>query len=325
MEVDSHGAPRWWDDLADDGAGSAVVASEPSVEDGLGVFRSVATGAVSAAEVFGAEEGDDDVGGRRRDDGGTQSALTRTLRDLTSSVALSLAPRRALVLLGAAVGAVVLLAVLVSGGGGPAAEPALPVAGSAAGDPDGSLPAAETSEASDRAGLSGGDLGAGDGDGRGGASGSGPGGGSGGVLVHVAGAVVAPGVHLLPAGARVHDAIAAAGGPRPEADLDRLNLAAPLADGTQVYVAFSGAGGSGAVGGPGGEGAGSGAAPGGPVSLSTADAASLDALPGVGPSTAAAIIAHREANGPFTSVDDLLEVRGIGSAKLEGLRDLVVP
>jgi competence protein ComEA len=72
-----------------------------------------------------------------------------------------------------------------------------------------------------------------------------------------------------------------------------------------------------------GSGGGATAAPSGPIDLNTATAEELDALPGVGPATAAAIVSHRERNGPFTSVDGLLDVRGIGPAKLEALRDLV--
>ncbi len=136
------------------------------------------------------------------------------------------------------------------------------------------------------------------------------------VVVHVAGAVVAPGVQRLPAGSRVIDAIEAAGGLRADADADRVNLAAELVDGTQVYVPAVGepapATASGAPG----------AAP-GPVDLNTADAAALETLPGVGPATAAAIIDYRERNGPFASVDGLLDVRGIGEAKLAQIRDLV--
>jgi competence protein ComEA len=151
------------------------------------------------------------------------------------------------------------------------------------------------------------------------------------VVVHVAGAVVSPGVRRLPPGSRVIDALDAAGGALPDADLPRINLAAPLVDGQQVYVPKPGeqppvaAG----VGAPGGSAAGGAAAgPGGSaagalVDLNTATAEQLDTLPGVGPSTAAAIIAHRDQNGPFTSVDQLLDVRGIGEAKLEQLRGLV--
>ena len=139
------------------------------------------------------------------------------------------------------------------------------------------------------------------------------------VVVHVAGAVLAPGVQRLPAGSRVIDAVDAAGGLRPDADAGRVNLAAELTDGTQVYVPAVGEvapPGGPATGGPGDAGDGL-------VDLNTADATALEELPGVGPATAAAIIDHRERNGPFVSVDGLLEVRGIGEAKLAQLRDLV--
>jgi|LakMenE18May11ns_1017448.scaffolds.fasta_scaffold9915423_1 competence protein ComEA len=138
------------------------------------------------------------------------------------------------------------------------------------------------------------------------------------LVVHVGGAVVSPGVYTLGPSARIADAVSAAGGALPDADLDRVNLAAPLNDGGQVVVPLRGAAAPSAVGA-------AGSAQAGVVSLSQADEAALDALPGIGPSTASAIIAHREANGPFSSVEELLEVRGIGEAKLEGLRDLVTP
>jgi competence protein ComEA len=152
------------------------------------------------------------------------------------------------------------------------------------------------------------------------------------VVVHVAGAVVSPGVRRLPPGSRVIDALDAAGGALPDADLPRVNLAAPLVDGQQVYIPKPGeqppvAAGAGAPGGagtpPGGAAGPGGAVPGALVDLNTSTAEQLDTLPGVGPATAAAIIAHRDQHGPFTSVDQLLDVRGIGEAKLEQLRDLV--
>lgn len=143
------------------------------------------------------------------------------------------------------------------------------------------------------------------------------------LLVHVAGAVARPGVHRLPVGARVADVIEAAGGPGPDADLDRLNLAAPLADGTRVFVPRVGEPVPAVHGGDAGGGGGaSGSAE--PVDINTADAALLETLPGVGPATAAAILDERARRGRFTSVEDLLDVRGIGEAKLAAIRDLVV-
>jgi competence protein ComEA len=167
-------------------------------------------------------------------------------------------------------------------------------------------------------------------------SGGGPSGsGAGPVFVHVAGAVAAPGVVELPAASRVVDAVAAAGGLRVDADPDRVNLAAPLADGTRVVIPVVGeeplpesstvpaaVPGSGAAGGTSSVAAGA-SAPGSLLDLNRADVAQLDTLPGVGPSTAAAIVEHREQHGPFRDVDALLDVRGIGDAKLEALRDLV--
>jgi competence protein ComEA len=141
------------------------------------------------------------------------------------------------------------------------------------------------------------------------------------LVVHVAGSVVAPGVHELTAGARVVDAIEAAGGLTNEADEARVNLAAPLVDGARVYVPATGEEPPPiAVGDPGP----ASEVAAGPVNLNTADAAALEALPGVGPATAAAILEHRTKVGAFTSVDQLLDVPGIGDAKLEALRDLVV-
>ncbi len=108
----------------------------------------------------------------------------------------------------------------------------------------------------------------------------------------------------------------ASGGLASEADADRINLAAELVDGAQVYVPRVGEDP------PGGHSAAADDAE-GPVDLNTADTARLETLPGVGPATAAAIIDHRTRHGPFAAVDDLLAVRGIGEAKLAALRDLV--
>jgi competence protein ComEA len=133
---------------------------------------------------------------------------------------------------------------------------------------------------------------------------------------HAAGAVARPGVYKLPPGARVTDLLDAAGGPVSDADLDQLNLAAPVGDGERVYVPHRGEAAppvADAAAGP----------PAGPVDLNRATAEQLDALPGVGPATAKAIIDYRTQHGRFRSVDELLEVRGIGDAKLADLRDQV--
>lgn len=152
------------------------------------------------------------------------------------------------------------------------------------------------------------------------------------LVVHVSGAVAGPGVVRLPAGARVDDALRAAGGASKDADLAAVNLARPVADGEQIHVPVPGEEPPAAVacsppGAPAdpdtsGAGSGTGSQPSeGLINLNTADAAALEELPGVGPAIAARIVEHREKNGPFTSVDDLLEVSGIGPAKLEGLRE----
>ncbi len=149
------------------------------------------------------------------------------------------------------------------------------------------------------------------------------------VVVHVTGAVNAPGVVELPAGSRVDDAVTAAGGARDDADLAAVNLARPATDGEQIHVPVPGEEAPTAApadpstpGAPDADGAAQGAeAPGaGLVDLNTADAAALDALPGVGPAIAQRIIDHREANGPFARVDDLEQVPGIGPATLEKIR-----
>jgi competence protein ComEA len=146
------------------------------------------------------------------------------------------------------------------------------------------------------------------------------------IVVHVVGAVARSGVLQLRSGARVIDAIEAAGGAGPDADLARLNLAAPVSDGERIAVPtrdgstppLDGGATSGPAvrGGP--------PTPAAPLNVNNATAEQLDELPGVGPATAAAIVSDREANGPFASVDDLGRVRGIGPAKLEQLRELVV-
>jgi competence protein ComEA len=148
---------------------------------------------------------------------------------------------------------------------------------------------------------------------------------SGTVVVHVAGAVVHPGVVSLHAGARVVDAIQAAGGGAAGADLDRLNLAAKVVDGQRIAVAVVGAPTPPAVDGPtpdGGTGGGGSTAT-GPVNLNTATQSQLEELPGIGPSLAAAIIAEREKRGGFKAVGDLQDVRGIGEMRFAEIKDLV--
>lgn len=137
------------------------------------------------------------------------------------------------------------------------------------------------------------------------------------LVVHVAGAVAQPGLYRLPEGSRIDDAIAEAGGAKPKAALDLVNLAAPLADGQQVVVPLRGS-----TGGAAGAEAGAGA-PAGKVHLNSATLEQLDELPGVGPVTAQQILSYRDANGAFGSVDELDAVPGIGPATLEQLRPLV--
>jgi competence protein ComEA len=139
------------------------------------------------------------------------------------------------------------------------------------------------------------------------------------LVVDVAGAVRRPGLYRLQQGARVADAIERAGGLTRRAERTAVNLAAPLADGEQVLVSARGSPVAGAAG------AGGPAGMSGPVSLSSATAEQLDALPGVGPVTAQKIVAYRQEHGPFTSVDGLDAIPGIGPARLADLRPLVVP
>lgn len=139
------------------------------------------------------------------------------------------------------------------------------------------------------------------------------------VVVHVAGRVRRPGIVVLRSGGRVADAVQAAGGALPRVDLASLNLARLVVDGEQILVGVgppaSGAGstGAGPVGGTESAGTGAGA---GKINLNTATAAELEELPGVGPVTASSIIAFREEHGAFTSVEELLDVSGIGEATL---------
>lgn len=145
------------------------------------------------------------------------------------------------------------------------------------------------------------------------------------LVVDVAGKVRRPGIVELPSGSRVVDAIEAAGGLRGRPDTTALNLARKLVDGEQVLVGVRAAsvpaapGGSGTASTPGA----AAGTPGAVVDLNTATLEQLDTLPGVGPVTAQAILSWREEHGRFTTVDDLLDVKGIGEATLAELRDLV--
>ena len=139
------------------------------------------------------------------------------------------------------------------------------------------------------------------------------------IYVHVDGAVIAPGVYGVSEGARVHEAVEAAGGLAPGADVGPINLAASVADGTKITIPFEGeelpvwadslptasAGGAGRI------------------NINTAGAAELEGLPGIGPSLAAAIVEERERGGPFAVPEDLLRVSGIGEKKLARLIDVV--
>ena len=141
------------------------------------------------------------------------------------------------------------------------------------------------------------------------------------VLVHVAGAVRRPGLYELPAGARLADAIEAAGGARAGAQLDALNLAEALADGQKVEVLGRGTAAAAVAPAPGVPGPTPSSAP--LVDLNTADQVALETIPGIGPVTATAILEYREQVGWFTAVEQLLEVSGIGPATLESMRPYV--
>ncbi len=152
------------------------------------------------------------------------------------------------------------------------------------------------------------------------------------VIVDVGGKVRRPGVLTLPAGSRVADALRAAGGAKPDADLTGLNRARVLFDGEQVLVGLPGlpglpvgGSGSGSVGGSGAGGGSGGGGPGAPLSLNTATVEQLDTLPGVGPVLARHIVDHRAEHGGFRSVGELREVNGIGERRFAELERLVRP
>ncbi len=151
---------------------------------------------------------------------------------------------------------------------------------------------------------------------------------TGSVVVHVAGAVADPGVHEVPADARIADVIAAAGGATEDAWLDGLNLARTVQDGEQLVVPDADAvehaeGGQAGEVAPAGTAAGDAVRPDGRIDVNRASATELEALPGVGPVLAERIVSHRDAHGPFAAPADLLDVAGIGETRLEALRDLL--
>ncbi|GAA2627221.1 MULTISPECIES: helix-hairpin-helix domain-containing protein [Streptomyces] len=150
------------------------------------------------------------------------------------------------------------------------------------------------------------------------------------IVVDVSGKVRDPGVRRLPAGSRVEDALAAAGGVPPGTDTTGLNRARVLVDGEQVVVGAPAqpppAGPGGGAGSASGSGSGSGSGPGsGPLSLGSATVAQLDGLPGVGPVLAQHIVDFRTARGGFRSVEELRQVVGIGERRFADLRKLVRP
>jgi competence protein ComEA len=137
------------------------------------------------------------------------------------------------------------------------------------------------------------------------------------LIVDVAGWVRHPGVYQLQKGDRIIDALQAAGGAKPGADLRSLNLAALLQDAQQVLVPRRGSGGPAAGGGaPAG-------GPGGKINLNTATLDQLESLPGIGEVIGQRILDYRQQHGPFHSVDDLLNVSGIGPSHLADVKDLV--
>jgi competence protein ComEA len=138
------------------------------------------------------------------------------------------------------------------------------------------------------------------------------------LVVHVVGAVHRPGLYRFPSRARVADAVARAGGATRKADLALVNLAAPLADGTQVVVPVKAPAGATPAGGPA-------TAPAGPVHLNSATLEQLDELPGVGPVTAQKILDYRQEHGAFSSLEELDAIPGIGPARIEQLKDVAAP
>lgn len=151
------------------------------------------------------------------------------------------------------------------------------------------------------------------------------------LYVHVDGAVASPGVYAIDAGSRVNDAVTAAGGLAEGADTSSLNLAAPVQDGSKVYVPFAGeaqgdSNSTGSVGEPqsySGVAPSSGSSGSSLVNINSASADELKTLPGVGDATAEAILEDRRSNGPFTSIEDLMRISGIGEKKFAKLKEKI--
>ena len=144
------------------------------------------------------------------------------------------------------------------------------------------------------------------------------------VFVHIDGAVVAPGVYEMTGSLpRVNDAVMAAGGLAGDADTSALNLAAVLSDGEKIYVPRQGEVVAGQASSGAASGSDVGASSSGVININTATAEELDSLPGIGPSTAAAIVEDRERNGPFAGPEDLMRVSGIGEGKFSKLKDQI--
>lgn len=162
----------------------------------------------------------------------------------------------------------------------------------------------------------------------GGAGAGAPAGGAGArgrLYVHVAGEVRKPGLYRLPAGARVAEAVERAGGPARRAELAGVNLAAPLEDGQQVIVPRRGAGGAGGAPAAGGPPGAAGAVGGAKISLATATPEQLETVDGIGPALSKRILEYRDQNGGFRSLEQLMEVDGIGEKRFETLRGAVRP
>ncbi|MGE5654649.1 MAG: helix-hairpin-helix domain-containing protein [Bacillota bacterium] len=136
------------------------------------------------------------------------------------------------------------------------------------------------------------------------------------VIVHISGAVRQPGLYSVPLGARLNDAVQIAGGALAEADLDAVNLAAPLVDGQKYLIPVKGQQATALS-------SGSTSPSSGKININTAEAKTLEQLPGVGEVRAKAIIEYRQKNGPFRSIEDLKKITGIGDKTFEQLRDQV--